>query len=132
NRNPNSPENRPRTRGFLQKRLFQTRSSAALLNGFGVLHGRLSKVIWIVECPIRSCTRFGLKPSSINNDAAACRKLCIPYFGRSTRSIIGSPSSLITRFPRRFTSRIGIGAAVRRFRRDGQLRSRSRNRPSKI
>ena len=40
-RNPESPENRPRTRGFLQKRLFQTRSSAALLNGFGVLHGRL-------------------------------------------------------------------------------------------
>src|SRR5438067_3952965 len=42
-RNPNSPENRPRTRGFLQKRLFQTRSSAALLNGFGVLHGRLRR-----------------------------------------------------------------------------------------
>jgi hypothetical protein len=26
--------------GFLQKRLLQTRCSAALLNGFGVLHGR--------------------------------------------------------------------------------------------
>jgi phospholipid transport system substrate-binding protein len=29
----------------LQKRLLQTRSSAALLNGFGVLHGRLNSQV---------------------------------------------------------------------------------------
>src|SRR5947207_10474270 len=42
-RNPNSPENRPRTRVFLQKRLFQTRCSAARLNGVAVLHSRLKR-----------------------------------------------------------------------------------------
>jgi len=41
NRNPKSPGNQPRTRGFLQKRLLQTRRSAAMLNGLAVLHGRL-------------------------------------------------------------------------------------------
>ena len=43
----------------------------------------MSKVIWIVECPIRACTRLGEKPCSINRLAAAWRSECRPYFGFS-------------------------------------------------
>jgi hypothetical protein len=55
NRNPKSPENRPQTRRFLQKRLFQTRCSAARLNGVAVLHGRLT----MLEVACHRCERRG-------------------------------------------------------------------------
>jgi hypothetical protein len=41
NRNPESPENRSQTRPFLEKRLLQACTSAALVNSLVVLHGRL-------------------------------------------------------------------------------------------
>jgi hypothetical protein len=41
NGNPKSPENRSQTRRFLQKRLLQACTSAALVNSLAVLHRRL-------------------------------------------------------------------------------------------
>src|SRR5258708_33925821 len=42
NRNPKSPENRPKPRRFLQIRILQLRRSATPFNGLAVLHGRLN------------------------------------------------------------------------------------------
>jgi len=78
----------------LQKRLFQTRSSAALLNGFGVLHGRLTVPIatGIGEARNAIIARAALALLAVGGGYGTLSEIALALqFGRPVLTLLDAP-----------------------------------------